>query len=327
MPNCTFIADNPENEEIRLDSYAAACIPGNISRSRLKAGLTNLTINGKSAKLSAKLKHGDTVVLEWEDPVPQEIIPQDIPLQVIYEDDNVTVINKPQGMVTHPANGNWTGTLVNALLFYWGKDALVNTSIGQSFSIAARRPGIVHRLDKDTSGTIITAKNRQTETYLQDQFKKRRVKKEYIAIVKGHPPLEHGSIKTNLVRDTINRKKFAATLDSSKGKFAHTVYTCIAVYGPYSLMKISLKTGRTHQIRIHMKHIGCPILGDPLYGIKDALFKTATLMLHSYTLGIRLPDCNDFIEFKSPVPLRFKKVMQVLHKNYERSSIFIRKHT
>lgn len=327
MPVCTLIVDNPDQGSIRLDTYAASKIPDNISRSRLKAGLKNLTINGKNAKLSAKLKYGDTVIIEWEDPVPQEIIPQEIPLDIVFEDDNVTIINKKQGMVTHPANGNWDGTLVNALLHHWGKEAVVNKKEGSLLSVSARRPGIVHRLDKDTSGTIITAKNRNTETYLQEQFKKRRVKKEYIAIVKGHPPLEHGSIKTNLVRDSIDRKKFTTTLDKEKGKFSHTVYTCIAVYGPYSLMKLTLKTGRTHQIRVHMKYLGCPILGDPMYGVRDSQFKSATLMLHSYKLGIRLPDSTLFTEYTSPVPIRFKKVMQYLHKTYERTSIFIRKNT
>lgn len=327
MPICTFVVENPDNTAVRLDAYAASVLPDNISRSRLKAGLKKLTVNEKNAKLSAKIKHNDTVVIEWEDPVPLEISPEDIPLTIVYEDENVTVLNKKQGMVTHPANGNWTGTLVNALLFHWGKEAVVNTEQQSVLSIANRRPGIVHRLDKDTSGTIITAKNRETESYLQDQFKKRRVKKEYIAIVKGYPPLEHGAIKTNLVRDTIDRKKYTTTMDSTKGKFAHTVYTCIAVYGPYSLMKITLKTGRTHQIRVHMKHIGCPILGDPMYGVRDSQFKTATLMLHSYKLGIRLPGKSDFSEFKSAVPVRFKKVLQFLHKTYDRTSIFIRKNT
>ncbi len=324
MPINTFIVENPTNDAIRLDTYATSVLPENLTRSRLKAGLKSITINGKKAKLSSKIKHNDKVELEWEDPIPHEILPQNIPLDILFENDNVTVINKKQGMVTHPANGNWTETLVNALLFHWGKDAIINSDDNKSLSITARRPGIVHRLDKDTSGIIITARNRDTEYYLQDQFKKRRVKKEYIAIVKGHPPLEHGNIKTNLVRDTIDRKKYVTTMDTSKGKFAHTVYTCIAVYGPYSLMKVTLKTGRTHQIRVHLKHLGCPILGDPIYGIRDSIFKTATLMLHSYTLGIRLPGETEFTEFKSSVPIRFKKVLQTLHKTYERTSIFIR---
>ncbi|HPX27542.1 MAG TPA: RluA family pseudouridine synthase, partial [Treponemataceae bacterium] len=152
MPICTFVVENPDNTAVRLDAYAASVLPDNISRSRLKAGLKKLTVNGKNAKLSAKIKHNDTVVIEWEDPVPQEISPEDIPLTIVYEDENVTVLNKKQGMVTHPANGNWTGTLVNALLFHWGKEAVVNTEQQSVLSIANRRPGIVHRLDKDTSG-------------------------------------------------------------------------------------------------------------------------------------------------------------------------------
>lgn len=312
MPSITIVVPD-DTAQMRVDKFLsgqdeilAAC--GCANRSHLQNIITNLVINGNSGKFSSKIKSGDKIDVEWEEQIPQDIQPQDLPLEIVYEDDQVTVVNKAQGMVTHPAAGNWEGTLVNALLFHWGRGA-VETS---------HRPGIVHRLDKDTSGLIITAKNIASETWLQEQFQQRRVKKEYIAIVVGRPPAASGNIKTQLIRDPRNRKRFKAVTDSAQGKFAHTVYRCIACYGPFSLMRLRLKTGRTHQIRVHMKYIGCPILGDPIYGSKNQVFPDATLMLHSSLLSLRLPECQDFTEFKSPTPQRFRKVMQVLHGKYQK---------
>lgn len=297
----------------RLDTYVSKNLE-NFSRSRLKNGVEKILLNDKIAKLSAKVNNGDKIYIQWQDPIPEALIPENIPLEILYEDENVTVVNKKQGMVTHPACGNWSGTLVHALLYHWGMtESKLDEKAGN------HRRGIVHRLDKDTSGIIICAKNFNSEEWLQNQFKDRRVKKEYIAIVKGVPKEKSGSVKINMIRDSKNRKKFTTTDDSSKGKFSHTVYRCIATYGNYSLMKLKLKTGRTHQIRVHMKYLGCPILGDPIYGTKDSLFDSATLMLHSKTLGIRLPQNEDFSTFDSTVPIRFKKVMHKLHKMYQKN--------
>lgn len=297
----------------RLDTYVSKNLES-FSRSRLKNGVEKILLNDKIAKLSAKVNNGDKIYIQWQDPIPEALIPENIPLEILYEDENVTVVNKKQGMVTHPACGNWSGTLVHALLYHWGMtESKLDEKAGN------HRRGIVHRLDKDTSGIIICAKNFNSEEWLQNQFKDRRVKKEYIAIVKGVPKEKSGSVKINMIRDSKNRKKFTTTDDSSKGKFSHTVYRCIATYGNYSLMKLKLKTGRTHQIRVHMKYLGCPILGDPIYGTKDSLFDSATLMLHSKTLGIRLPQNEDFTTFDSTVPIRFKKVMQKLHKMYQKN--------
>lgn len=312
MPSITIVVPD-DTAQMRVDKFLsgqdeilAAC--GCANRSHLQNIITNLVINGNSGKFSSKIKSGDKIDVEWEEQIPQDIQPQDLPLNLVYEDDDVTVVNKEQGMVTHPAAGNWTGTLVNALLFHWGRESVATS----------HRPGIVHRLDKDTSGLIITARNLPAENWLQEQFQQRRVKKEYIAIVVGRPPAASGNIKTQLIRDPKNRKRFKASTDSTQGKFAHTVYRCIACYGPFSLMRLRLKTGRTHQIRVHMKHIGCPILGDPIYGSRNQVFPDATLMLHSSLLSLRLPECQDFTEFKSPTPKRFRKVMQVLHGKYQK---------
>lgn len=312
MPSIQFTA-KPDRCPLRLDVYASSV--QNISRSRLKTGLRLISVNGKEAKLSFRLKGGETVFIEWEDPLPEFIAPQNIPLNILFENDDVTVVNKAQGMVTHPGAGNRSGTLVNALLYHWGSEKKRDES--------AFRTGIVHRLDKDTSGVLITAKNRNTEVFLQTEFQKRRVKKEYIAIVQGHPPSLYGEIKNYIARSPSNRKKFAVSKNPETGKFAHTVYRCIGIYGPYSLMRIQIKTGRTHQIRVHMKHLGCPVLGDPLYGKKDNLFADASLMLHARLLGICLPhieaenDGRTLQVFKAPVPVRFKKVLKTLHREYK----------
>ena len=310
----------------RLDKYIATLSADNfggtpMNRSRLKSSSSEILINGKTAKLAAKVKAGDTIDIQWEENVPENIEPENIPLEILYEDDNVCVVNKKQGMVTHPAAGNWTGTLVNALLFHWGLEA-IHQEAGEAqdaHTLARRRPGIIHRLDKDTSGVIITAKNRAAEEFLHDEFlHHNRIIKEYIAICCGRPKSLEGKIETQIIRDERNRKRFKAVTDTSEGKRAVTLYKCFATYGPFSLMRIRIKTGRTHQIRVHMKYLGCPVMGDPIYGnyLKGSPFQSATLMLHAYVLKIRLPGQKERVTFKASVPLRFKKVLRTLHEKY-----------
>lgn len=301
----------------RLDSYIAG-LPGGMNRSKLKNGVKSITINGKAQKISYKVKPGDNILIEWEDSVPEDIIAQPIPLEIIYEDKNVCVVNKPQGMVTHPASGNWENTLVNGLLYHWGRENIKGIKEGSiSQQLVKRRPGIVHRLDKDTSGIIITAKNRDSEEYLQKQFQNHKfLVKEYICICCGIPPKKHDTITTQIIRDPRNRKIFKAVTDSNEGKIAVSEYQCISTYGNYSLMRIRIKTGRTHQIRVHMKFINCPILGDPLYGKKDKQFPDATLMLHSRMLKIFIPDNKEKQMFKTSTPERFLKVEQKLKRMF-----------
>lgn len=301
----------------RLDSYIAG-LPGGMNRSKLKTGVKSITINGKSQKISYKVKPGDNILIEWVDSVPEDIIAQPIPLEIIYEDKNVCVINKPQGMVTHPASGNWENTLVNGLLYHWDRENIKGIKEGSiSQQLVKRRPGIVHRLDKDTSGIIITAKNRDSEEYLQKQFQNHKfLVKEYICICCGIPPKKHDTITTQIIRDPRNRKIFKAVTDSNEGKIAVSEYQCISTYGNYSLMRVRIKTGRTHQIRVHMKFINCPILGDPLYGKKDKQFPDATLMLHSRMLKIFIPDNKEKQMFKTSTPERFLKVEQKLKRMF-----------
>ena len=305
----------------RLDKYIANLFKG-MNRSKLKSGVVEILVNGKAQKVSYKVKAGDQIDIQWEENVPDNIEPQDIPLDIIYEDENVCVVNKRQGMVTHPACGNWDGTLVNALLYHWGRQAIKEIKEGEASAdkiLANRRPGIVHRLDKETSGIIITAKNRDTEEYLAGLFRDhRKIKKEYICICMGRPQHQHGVVKTQIVRDLRDRKKFRAAVDTEEGKYAETHYSCIACYGEYSLMRVRIVTGRTHQIRVHMKYLNCPILGDGVYSKPDRKFPNATLMLNAHKLTIKLPGASSYSEFKNKTPERFREIMKVLHRDFSK---------
>ena len=326
---------------IRLDKFIAS-LPNGMNRSKLKSGVTEILINGKKVKLSAKVQASDQIDIQWEDNIPDDIEPENLPLDIIYEDENVTVVNKKQGMVTHPACGNWNGTLVNALLYHWGRKAVSQLKEGSASEILERRrPGIVHRLDKETSGIIITAKNRDSEEFLQKQFKEKSLQKEYILICTGRPPKRTGDIRTQIIRDPKNRHRFKAVDDTQQGKFARTIYHCIACYGNYSLMRVRIKTGRTHQIRVHMKYLGCPILGDSIYNKPDKNFPNATLMLHSVQLKIRLPhflntetnNLSDFANyaeiskgdgftiFRTRTPQRFIEIEKKLKKMFPKTVI------
>ena len=308
------------NLQERLDKYIAN-LPDGMNRSKLKSGVTEILINGKKSKLSQKLKAKDVIDIKWEDNIPDNIDPENIPLDIIYEDENVTVVNKAQGMVTHPACGNWTGTLVNALLFHWGRESITQIKEGSESEIMERRrPGIVHRLDKETSGIIITAKNRDSEEWLQKQFQnKNSMQKEYILITTGRPPAKAGDIRTQIIRDPKNRQRYKAVENTEEGKFARTIYHCIACYGNYSLIRVRIKTGRTHQIRVHMKYLGCPILGDSLYNKVDSNFPKATLMLHSQKLKILLPGKKEYTTFKTKTPDRFLDIEKKLKKKYQKA--------
>ena len=326
---------------IRLDKFIAS-LPNGINRSKLKSGVTEILINGKKVKLSAKVQASDQIDIQWEDNIPDDIEPENLPLDIIYEDENVTVVNKKQGMVTHPACGNWNGTLVNALLYHWGRKAVSQLKEGSASEILERRrPGIVHRLDNETSGIIITAKNRDSEEFLQKQFKQKSLQKEYILICTGRPPKRTGDIRTQIIRDPKNRHRFKAVDDTQQGKIARTIYHCIACYGNYSLMRVRIKTGRTHQIRVHMKYLGCPILGDSIYNKPDKNFPNATLMLHSVQLKIRLPhflnteknnqsDFANYAEtskgdgftiFRTKTPQRFIEIEKKLKKMFPKTVI------
>ena len=281
MASLENVVDRDFEGSARLDVYVSECL-GAIGRSRLKARLKTATVNGKNVKLSCRIKAGDRISLDWEDEKPLSLTAEDIPLKILYEDERILVIDKQQGLLVHPGAGNPSGTVVNALLWQ-----LEKRGKSSCLSLSAGRPGIVHRLDKDTSGVLLCALDDDALAYLSNEFKMRRVKKHYLALVQGCPPQRSGRIETLLTRDPKDRKKFAVS--QSGGKEARSSWRVLASWGSHSLLLMGLETGRTHQLRVHLRHIGCPILGDPIYGTRDKRFPSVSLMLHARRLGIRLP--------------------------------------
>jgi 23S rRNA pseudouridine1911/1915/1917 synthase len=305
MPDFSHIVDD-NHTPVRLDRYVSEvlCL---FSRSQIKVRSLKVKLNGKEVKLSRPVKQGDHLELNWDDPPPLDIIPQEIPLEVVWEDDKCIVINKAQGMVVHPGAGNRQNTLVNALCFrrkeVWNKNNLIQAD--------KTRPGIVHRLDKETSGIIICAWDEEAHAFLAEQFKTRNVSKNYIAIVCGIPKEKKGRIETFITRDPKNRKRFSV---SDKGRHAVTIYKVIKQWQNYSLLHLRPKTGRTHQLRVHMRFIGNPILGDTVYGCSDKKFPNVNMMLHSKSLKIILPGEKQARFFSSEMPERFNDVIEKLNK-------------
>ena len=309
----------------RIDVYCTERLK-KLSRSQLKTGLKSLSVNSQKAKLSRNVQNGDLIELVWDNPIPEYAHPQKLMLNIIYEDENIIVINKERGMVTHPAGGNWDNTLVNALNYYRLYDSEIRDEFAESlnsllseegnlkniedFFLDPYRMGIVHRLDKETSGLIITARNLKTEKLLKSFFKKRAVKKYYLAVLDGVPP-KMGRIKTCVFRSSSDRKKFSVSADLSKGKIALSAYKVLKSNGKMSLVLFRIYTGRTHQIRLHAKFMGCPVAGDKVYGKKKTGLEKKTgmpLMLHAYKLII--PDgLNSKKEFKAPIPNDFKQIL------------------
>jgi len=288
---------------MRLDRYIAENL-GLLSRSQIKARELKAAVNGKETKISHAVKNGDALELSWKEAEPVNIIPENIPLDILYEDERAVVLNKPQGMVVHPGAGNRRGTLANAL--YYRK--LEKNKLAEAQGL---RPGIVHRLDKDTSGVMIAAYDDEALAFLAGQFKSRTAKKTYIAIARGIPTEKKGRIETYIARDPKDRKRFAVT---PRGKIAVTRYAVIKTWPAHSLILLRPKTGRTHQLRVHLRYLGHPIAGDPLYGSADPLFPQESLMLHARSLAIILPDEDTERLFKAPLPDRFKAMIHRLNE-------------
>ena len=304
------IVENDIKSGLRLDRYIAENLKL-FSRSSIKSRKLKARLNGKEVKLSRILKGGESLELFWEQSEPTDLIPEDIPLDIVYEDERVAVINKAQGMVVHPGAGNHTGTLANALCFRrLQKNNAVRTSPGDS------RPGIIHRLDKDTSGLLITALDAEAHDFCANQFKKRKVIKTYAAMVHGCPDPRKGIIDKPIARSRHNRKLFTV---SPSGKASQTAYKVVISYNNYSLLLVRPKTGRTHQIRVHLKHIGHPVLGDPLYGkpvhsLRASGFPDLSLMLHAKRLSIILPgkEISGKQTFRTALPERFINLIKFL---------------
>lgn len=262
-------------------------------------------INGKVGKGKSKVKTGDKIELEIPEPEELTVEPENIPIDIIYEDKDIIVVNKTKGMVVHPAPGNYTGTLVNALLYHCKDLSGINGVI---------RPGIVHRIDKNTSGVLVVAKNDFAHQELAAQFKEHSIKREYYAIVEGRMGNLEGTIDAPLGRHHKDRLKFAVV---KGGKRAVTHYEVLEVYNGYSLVKCRLETGRTHQIRVHMAFIGHPLVGDEVYGLKKQKLVKDGQALHAKNLGFIHPTTKEYVEFNSTLPLYLKELIRKLGGKYE----------
>ncbi len=289
---------------LRLDKIIAMQYE-DLSRTRIQKLINDngILVNGKPQKASYKININDLIQVEDIEVKDIELKPQNIPLDVIYEDSDIIVINKPKGMVVHPANGNPDGTLVNAIMALC-KDSL--SGIGGQL-----RPGIVHRLDKDTSGLIIVAKNDIAHMKLSEQIKNHEVKKTYIALVRGVIKENNATIDIPIARSTKDRKKMAV---SAEGRNAVTHFEVIKRYNGYTLLKINIETGRTHQIRVHMSHIGYPIVGDAVYSNGKNPFGVEGQMLHAQRLEFKHPISGNILNLEAPLPDYFKVVIQRLEQ-------------
>ena len=291
-------------DNMRLDAYISK-INSNISRTMVQKLIQegNVFVNGKEKKISYKVQVGD--IIEINIPKPQEttIKPENIPIEIVYEDMDIIVVNKPKGMVVHPANGNPDGTLVNAVMAIC-KDSL--SGIGGEI-----RPGIVHRLDKDTSGLLIVAKNDKAHINMSNQIKNREVKKIYIALVRGLVSEDEATINMPIGRSTKDRKKMAIRKD---GKEAVTHFKVLKRYSKYTLLEIKIDTGRTHQIRVHMSEIGHPVVGDMVYSNGKNEFGVEGQMLHAKSLDFKHPVTREKMHLEAKLPPYFKEVLEKLEK-------------
>lgn len=297
-----------EKSGVRIDSLIAEELP-EISRSSAQKLIENglVTLNGKAVKKNHKTTTGEEFEITLPEPEVTDIIPQDIPLDVVYEDSDVIVVNKPRGMVVHPAPGHPDGTLVNALMYHCG-DSL--SGIG-----GAIRPGIVHRIDMDTSGLLIVAKNDAAHAHLSAQLSDRSLSRVYEAVVYGRLKEDSGTISAPIGRHPTDRKKMAVTEKNSRSAVTH--YQVIARYNGFTHVRCILETGRTHQIRVHMTHVGHPLLGDLVYGRKKAEKGLSGQCLHAKKLKFIHPTTNEPMAFETELPEYFKTVLSKLGKESE----------
>ncbi len=295
------IVAEPRVRGARLDVYLVGRTEINLSRSHLKklieAGAVK--VNGRIVSAHYAVKSGDKINVEWMDLAPEDNRPEDIPLDIVYEDEDILAVNKPVGMVVHPANGNRFHTLVNALLFHT-----------QNLSEAggSERPGIVHRLDKDTSGVLIVAKNNAAHRHLACQFRDHTIGRIYLAVVRGVVQHDEGFCEEPVGRAFINKKKIM--IKPAGGKEAATDFRVLKRFKQATLLEVAPRTGRTHQIRVHMRHIGHPVLGDSLYGVSSPLIGRQAL--HALQLTIRHPKTEQEMTFKSPLPSDMERLLEEL---------------
>ena len=295
-----FIVDR---SGIRLDKFVSEKCPG-LSRSQAQKMIDDgfVIVDGVIEKANHKTETGEIIEITIPLPIPSGLLPEAIPVKILYEDDDLLVIDKPAGLTVHPAPGHPSHTLVNAVLSHLSE-------IDDKTDVT--RPGIVHRLDKDTSGVMLVAKNNVALANLSDQFKSHSVKKVYLTLVKGILKPERGVIEAPIGRDSGDRKKMAVT-GESRGRQARTNYRVLRYIGKNSLLEITPETGRTHQIRVHLAAIGYPVIGDATYGKKSIYLNRQ--FLHAHRLGFYLPSSGKFVEFESPLPEDLQKALRELDR-------------
>ena len=298
MSQTELIIVEEEMDGERLDAFLAEQVE-QLSRSAVKNLINEgqVLVNGAKQKASYHVREGDEISIEIPEPQVLELKPRDIPLEIIYQDEDLAVINKPKGLVVHPAHGNWDYTMVNALLYHIKDLSGINGQI---------RPGIVHRLDKDTSGVMVVAKNDVAHRSLAAQIKEHSIKREYIALVHGTIKENLGTIDAPIGRSKVDRKKMAVIAD---GRPAVSNYQVLERYHNYTLVKVELLTGRTHQIRVHFAYIKHPVVGDPLYGSGKKHFNMDSQALHAHLLGFNHPRTGKYLEFTSPLPEYFQDIL------------------
>jgi len=303
MKNLIF---NIEEQKIgmRLDAFLSDSIEGQ-SRSYIQKLIEQnvILVNEKEIKSNYKLRKNDCIKVQIPDPVPLDVKSEKIDLSIVYEDEDIIVINKPQGMVVHPAHGNYTGTIVNALLSHCDNLSGIN---------GVMRPGIVHRIDKDTSGIIVIAKNNEAHSSLSEQLKDHSINRCYNALLEGRVKNNTGIIETLIGRNPNNRKKMAVV--TRNGKRAVTHYKVLESFDSFTFIEARLETGRTHQIRVHMASIGHPVVGDSVYGYKKQRFETKGQLLHARILGFVHPRTGEYMEFEAPLPDYFEIILDKLRK-------------
>ena len=298
--NFRFDKETPE----RLDKFLVGLLQ-EFSRSRIQGLIANgcVDVNDLAAKKAGQtLESGSTVTVRIPPPAPTNLVAEEIPLNIVFENDDLIVVNKPAGMVVHPAAGHSSGTLVNAVLGY---DPDLEGIGGEE------RPGVVHRLDKATSGLILLAKNERAHRWLQDQFRLRKVDKTYLALVDGRPPTPSGRVEAYIGRDPKQRKKMAI-VSESKGRESISEYKTVEEFRKHTLLEFHPLTGRTHQIRLHCAFLKCPIVGDEVYGRKNSTVEIGRHFLHAYRLKIVLPNEKEPRQFDAPLPEELERVLDNL---------------
>jgi 23S rRNA pseudouridine1911/1915/1917 synthase len=290
----------------RLDKYLVECLP-DLSRTRLQSLIKDgkVLINGMPAQKTGQLIQAETSIqVDLPEPIPTSLLPEPIPLDILFENQDVLVVNKPAGMVVHPAAGHFSGTLVHAALAH----APQMDGIG-----AQGRPGVVHRLDKDTSGLILLAKNDAAQRWLVNQFKDRKVEKIYLALVDGHPPSKTGRVEAPIGRSPAHRQRMAV-VSPSHGRLAISEYRTLETFQAHTLLEVHPLTGRTHQIRLHMKFLGCPVVGDTIYGLHQPSLSLNRFFLHATKLTIRLPGEKITRHFEARLPPELMDILENLRQ-------------